>query len=334
MLASAQRNTTSIGVLFSVALCLSAHAQTTSTSPAQAYPVKPVRIIVPFGAGSTIDIIARIVGPKLHDGLGQPVIVENRAGAGGAIGMEAAAKAAPDGYTLVIGATGPLVINPLLATRSPFDPVRDFAPVSQLAAGPAVIAVHPSIPARNVKELIALAKARPGQLNYGSPGVGTSPHLAGELFQMVSGTRMVHVPYKGNAEAITDLIGGHLSIVYTGVPPVAALAKSGRVRLLATTGTSRLPGMPELPTVAEAGLPGAEVAIWYGAIVPVATPRDIVSRLNGELVRSGALQDVRERFSQQGIESKTGTAEEFAALIRSELAKWGKVIKTAGVKVE
>ncbi len=245
------------------ALLLAAAAVTCGGAWAQtpAYPAKPLRIIVQFGPGSTIDIIARIIGPKMHEGLGQPVIVENRAGAGGAIGMEAAAKAAPDGYTLAIGATGPLVINPLLYTKSPFDPVRDFAAVSQVAHGPAVLAVHPSIPARNVKELVALAKAMPQQLNYGSPGVGTSPHLAGELFQMVSGTRMVHVPYKGNAEAITDLIGGHLSIVYTGVPPVAALAKAGRVRLLATTGTARLPGMPDLPTIAEAGLPGAEVAI-------------------------------------------------------------------------
>ena len=315
-------------VVAAAALNVSAQAQ------AQAYPSKPLRIIVQYGAGSTIDIIARIIGPKMSEGLGQPVIVENRAGAGGAIGMEAAAKAAPDGHTLTIGATGPLVINPLLYVKSPFDPIRDFTAVSQIAAGPAVIAVHPSIPARNVKELVALAKARPGQLNYGSPGVGTSPHLAGELFQMVSGTRMVHVPYKGNAEAITDLIGGHLSIVYTGVPPVAALAKSGRVRLLAVTSTTRLASMPELPTIAEAGLPGAEVSIWYGAIVPSATSRDIVNRLNTEVNRVGALPDVRERFFQQGIEAKTGTAEAFAALVKDELVKWGKVIKTANIKVE
>ncbi len=318
------------------ALLLAAAAVTCGGAWAQtpAYPAKPLRIIVQFGPGSTIDIIARIIGPKMHEGLGQPVIVENRAGAGGAIGMEAAAKAAPDGYTLAIGATGPLVINPLLYTKSPFDPVRDFAAVSQVAHGPAVLAVHPSIPARNVKELVALAKAMPQQLNYGSPGVGTSPHLAGELFQMVSGTRMVHVPYKGNAEAITDLIGGHLSIVYTGVPPVAALAKAGRVRLLATTGTARLPGMPDLPTIAEAGLPGAEVAIWYGLVVPSATPSAVIGRLNTEVNRVGGLADVRERFSQQGIEVKTGTADAFSVLVRDELVKWGKVIKSANIKVE
>jgi tripartite-type tricarboxylate transporter receptor subunit TctC len=306
----------------------------TSQAQAQTYPAKPLRIIVQYGPGSTIDIIARIIGPKIHEGLDQPVIVENRAGAGGAIGMEAAAKAAPDGYTMTIGATGPLVINPLLTMKSPFDPVRDFAAVSQVAAGPAVLAVHPSIPARNIKELVALAKARPGQLNYGSPGVGTSPHLAGELFQMVSGTRMVHVPYKGNAEAITDLLGGHLSIVYSGVPPVVSLAKAGKLRLLATTGATRISGIPDLPTIAEAGLPGAEVAIWYGVIVPAATPPAIISRLNGEVVRVGALADVRERFLQQGIESKTGTAEAFSALVRDELVKWGKVINTANIKVE
>ena len=320
------RRVPAIALLLSAMPGMPAHAQN--------YPGKPIRIIVQYGAGSTIDIIARIVGPKLHEGLGQPVIVENRPGAGGAIGMEAAAKAAPDGYTLTIGATGPLVINPLLYSKSSFDPVRDFAAVSQIATGPAVIAVHPSIPARNVKELVALAKARPGQLNYGSPGIGTSPHLAGELFQMVSGTRMVHVPYKGNAEAITDLIGGHLSIVYTGVPPVVSLAKAGKVRLLATTGTTRLAGLPDLPTIAEAGLPGAEVAIWYGAIAPAATARDIINKLNGEFVRIGALADVRERFLQQGIESKTGSPEAFSLLIRDELVKWGKVIKAANVKIE
>lgn len=317
-----------------IAAAAAACAGTQAQAQTPAYPVKPLRIIVQYGPGSTIDIIARILGPKMHEGLGQPVIVENRTGAGGAIGMEVAAKAAPDGYTMTIGATGPLVINPLLYAKSPFDPIRDFAAVSQVAHGPAVLAVHPSIPARSIKELVALAKAMPGQLNYGSPGVGTSPHLAGELFQMVSGTRMVHVPYKGNAEAITDLIGGHLSIVYTGVPPVAALAKSGRVRLLATTGTTRIPGMPDLPTIAEAGLPGAEVAIWYGVVVPSATPPAVINRLNSEVNRVGGLADVRERFSQQGIEAKTGTAEVFSALIRDELAKWGKVIKTAKIKVE
>jgi len=278
---------------------------------AQGYPSKPVRMIAPFAPGSTIDIMGRILAPRLTEALGQPVIVENRAGAGGLIGMDAAAKAAPDGQTLVIGALGPLAINPALIAKPPFDPVRDFAAVCLLATGPAVIAVHPSIPARTVKELVALAKMRPGQLNYGSPGVGTSPHLTGELFRIETGTDIVHVPYKGNAEAITDLIGGQVSIVFTGVPPVAALAKSGKVRLLATTGKSRIPSLPDVPTIAEAGVPGAEVLIWYGVVAPAATPAEIVERLNREIVRAM-----------------------FAQLIRDEVARWKKVILTAGIKVE
>ncbi len=220
---------------------------------AQSYPVKPVRLIVPFAAGSTIDIIGRIISPPLHAALGQPVIVENRPGAGGMLGLDATAKAAPDGHTLVIGALGPLAMNPALYPKTPFDPVRDFAAVSLLATGPVVIAVHPSIPAHNVKELVELAKKRPGQLNFGSPGVGTSPHLTGELFKLITKTDIVHVPYKGNAEAITDLIGGQLSIVFTGVPPVVPLAKAGKVRLLATTGKQRMANLPDVPTIREAG---------------------------------------------------------------------------------
>ena len=299
---------------------------------AQNYPSKPIHLIVQFGAGSTIDIIARLIGPKLYENMGQPVIVENRPGAGGAIGMEAAAKSNPDGYTLTIGATGPMVINPLLSAHSPFDPIKDFAPISQLASGPAVIAVHPSLPVRNVKQLIALAKTHPQALTYGSPGIGTSPHLAGVLFEIASKTQMIHVPYKGNAEAITDLVGGHLSIVYTGVPPVSSLYKAGKIRLLATTGIHRLSSIPELPTIAEAGLAGAQMAIWYGAIAPSATPKPVINRLNAEIVKIGALKDIKEKFEQLGIESTTTTSEAFAALIREELDKWGRVIKTAHIK--
>ena len=301
---------------------------------AQGYPSKPVRIIAPYAAGSTIDIIGRIIAPKLHEALGQPVIVENRSGAGGMLGMDAAAKSAPDGHTLVIGALGPLAMNPSLYPKTPFDPVRDFAAVSLLATGPVVIAVHPSIPARNVKELVELAKKRPGQLNYGSPGVGTSPHLTGELFKIQTATDIVHVPYKGNAEAITDLIGGQISIVFTGVPPVVPLAKAGKVRLLATTGQQRMTNLPDVPTIAEAGVTGADVLIWYGVVAPAATPRDVINRLNREIVKVMNLPDVREKFAQQSIDPATGTPEEFARLIRDEVARWSKVIRSAGIKVE
>ena len=301
---------------------------------AQTYPSKPVRIIVMYGPGSTIDIIARLISPKMTESLGQPVIVENRPGAGGAIGMDMAAKAAPDGHTLTIGATGPSVTNPLWYPKIPFDPLRDFSYVSQLATGPAVIAVHPSVPAKTLKDLVALAKARPGQLNYGTPGVGTSPHLAGELFKMVSATNIVHIPYKGNAEAITDLLGGQISIVFTGVPPVVPLTQAGKVKLLATTGVKRIPALPNLPTIAEAGYAGAGMSIWYGLVAPAGTPREIVTRLNKEMIRIMALPDIKERFVQLGAEPITSTPEEFTALVREELAKWGKVIRAAGIKVD
>ncbi len=300
----------------------------------QTYPSKPLRIIVMYGPGSTIDIMARLIGPKLTAAMGQPVIIENRAGAGGAIGMDLAAKAPPDGYTLTIGATGPSVTNPLLNPKTPFDPLRDFAYISLLATGPAVIAVHPSVPAKSVKDLVALAKARPGQLLYGSPGVGTSPHLAGELFKLVTATRIEHVPYKGNAEALTDLLGGQISIVFTGVPPVVPLLQAGKIKLLATTGGKRMPAIPALPTIAEAGYPGAAMGIWYGLVAPAATPKPVLTRLQTEITRIQALPDIRERFAQLGTEATTNSPEQFTALVRSELDKWGKVIKAAGIKIE
>jgi tripartite-type tricarboxylate transporter receptor subunit TctC len=305
-----------------------------SITAAQPYPSKPLRIIVMYGPGSTIDIMARLIAPKFTEALGQPVIVENRAGAGGAIGMDMAAKAPPDGHTLTIGATGPSVTNPLLYPKTPFDPIRDFAYISLIATGPAVIAVHPSIPSKTLRDLVALARMRPGQLNYGTPGVGTSPHLAGELFKLVTATSIVHVPYKGNAEAITDLLGGQISIVFTGVPPVIPLMQAGKVKLLATTGDKRISTIPDLPTIAEAGYPGAAMGIWYGLVAPAATPKDILARLHREITRIQTLPDIRERFVQLGTEPKTNTPEQFTALVREELVKWGKVIKAAAVKVE
>jgi tripartite-type tricarboxylate transporter receptor subunit TctC len=314
-------------VFFSTAVFFAcAHAQT--------YPSKPVRIVAPFAPGSTIDIIGRIIAPNLSAALGQPVLIDNRPGAGGAVGMDAVAKAAADGHTLVIGALGPLAMNPALYPKTPFDPIRDFAAVSLLATGPVVVAVHPSVPARTVKELIELAKKQPGQLNFGSPGVGSSPHLTGELLKMLTGIDIVHVPYKGNAEALTDLVSGRLSIVFTGVPPVVPLAKAGRVRLLATTGTQRLVQLPDVPTIAEAGFAGAQVSIWYGVVAPAGTPKDLIVRLNREIVKVMQTPDVRERFAQQGIEPETSTPERFAQLIRDEYARWSKVIRTAGIRLD
>ena len=301
---------------------------------AQSYPTKTVRIIAPFAAGSTLDILGRLIAPKLFEALGQPVIVEDRPGAGGMIGLDLVAKSPPDGHTLVIGALGPLAMNPALYPKTPFDPVQDFAAVSLLATGPVVIAVHPSIPARNVKELVELAKKRPGQLNFGSPGVGTSPHLTGELFKLITKTDIVHIPYKGNAEAITDLIGGQLSVVFTGVPPVVPLAKAGKVRLLATTGKQRLTNLPDVPTIREAGVEGADVLIWYGVVAPAATPKDVIARLNREIVKLMGAPEMREKFSQQGVDPASSTPEEFAQLIREEVTRWAKVIRSAGIKLE
>lgn len=297
------------------------------------YPSKPIRFIVAFGPGSTLDIMARILGPHMHQSMGQPVIVENRPGAGGMVGTDLAAKSAPDGYTLTMGALGPLATNPALYPKTPFDPVKDFAAISLLGTGPVLIVAHPSIPARTLKELVALARARPGQLAYGSPGVGASPHLAGELFRIVSSTDLVHVPYKGNAEALTDLVGGQVSVVFSGVPPVVPLAQAGKVRVLATTGPQRLATMPEVQTVREAGYAGAEMVIWYGVVAPAATPRAVIERLNGEVVRIMGLAEVKSRFTQLGVDPATSTADSFAALIRDEFARWSKVIRTANIKV-
>lgn len=309
-------------------------AGVTALAMAQAYPTKTIRIVAPFAAGSTIDLLGRLIAPKLFEVLGQPVIVEDRPGAGGMIGLDAVAKAAPDGHTLVIGALGPLAMNPALYSKTPFDPVKDFAAISLLATGPVVIAVHPSIPARDIKELVELAKKRPGQLNFGSPGVGSSPHLTGELFKLITKTDIVHIAYKGNAEAITDLIGGQLSVVFTGVPPVVPLAKAGKVRLLATTGKQRLASLPEVPTIREAGVEGADVLIWYGVVAPAATPKDIIARLNREIVKIMAAPDVRDKFLQQGVDPGSSTPDEFAQLIRDEVARWSKVIRGAGIKLE
>jgi tripartite-type tricarboxylate transporter receptor subunit TctC len=298
------------------------------------YPSKPIRIIAAFAPGSTLDIMARILGPRLSESLGQPVIVDNRTGAGGMIGMDATAKAAPDGYTIAVGALGPNATNPALYKKTPFDPVKDLTGVTLLATGPVVIVVHPSVPARTVKELVALAKARPGELAYGTPGMGTSPHLAGELFQSVTGTKLLHVPYKGNPEALTDLMSGQLSIVFSGMPPVVPLAKAGRMHAIATTGPQRAPSLPGTPTVAEAGYPGAGMVIWYGIVAPGATPKPVIARLHAEINKAMKLPEMRERFIALGADPAASTPEEFSALIRDEYARWSKLIQSAGIRAE
>jgi len=297
------------------------------------YPAKQIRVIVPFPAGGPTDAIARAIGQKLSETWGQPVIVDNRPGAGGNIGTELAAKSPADGYTLFIG-TVANAINQSLFAKLPFDFVRDFAPVTQNYVTGLILAVHPSLPAHSVKELIALAKAHPGQLSYSSSGVGGTPHLAGELFNSMAGVTMVHVPYKGSAPAMADLLGGHIQLTFDNMLTVLPQVKAGKLRGLAVTMTTRSPLTPELPTVAEAGLKGFEVKSWNGVVVPAGTPKEIIARLNGEIVRILRQPDLREKFLVQGVELVPTTPEEFGAFIKQDIAKWAKVIQLSGARAE
>ena len=296
------------------------------------YPSKPVRLIVPFPPGGGNDTVARSVGQRLSDRIGQPVVIDNRGGAGGNIGMELASKAPPDGHALVLGSLTTLVINPFVYKSLTFDTLRDFAPVAQLASSSLVLVVHPTVPAKSVKQLIALAKAQPGRLNYGAGS--TAGHLAGELFKMSAGLDIVHIPYKGNAQAMTDTMSGQVGMTFGGILAAQPHMKSGRVRALAVTGSRRFPTLPELPTVSEAGLPGYEVDSWYGILAPANTPRPAIDRLNRELVAITQSDDFRQRLLDQGAAPASGTPEQFGRYIQGELAKWGKVIKAANVRAE
>ena len=298
-----------------------------------AYPTKPIRLIVPSVAGGGTDISARLIAPKLSEFLGQQVIVENRAGASMMIGGEAVARAAPDGYTLLMGIST-LTINPAIYKKMPFDALKDFAPISQVVSQPNILVVHPSVPVKSVKELIAFSRTHPNQLIYGSAGTGTNPHLTMELFLNMANIKMVHVPYKGLAPAMIDIISGQLTAMSSTMLSGITYVRSGRLRGLGVTSIKRSPIMPELPTIAEAALPGYEAAQWYGVLAPAGTPRDIIIKLHEGVVR--ALQDanIRERFLADGAEPVGSSPEEFAAYMRTETAKWAKVIKDAGIKVE
>ncbi len=301
---------------------------------ADAYPAKPIRFVVAFPPGGGTDIIARSIAQKLSDRLAQQVVVDNRPGAGGNIGTDIVAKAAPDGYTMLMGSAGPLAINASLFASMPFDPVRDLAPVTLAASTPNVLVVHPSLKAATVKELIALARAHPGGINFASSGHGTPAHLAGELFNSMAGVKLVHVPYKGAAPALADLLGGQVQLMFSTMPPALPHVKDGKLRALAVTSAKRSPAAPDLPTVDEIALPGFEANTWHGAMVPARTPAAIVARLNREIVAILHLPDVVERFSSQGAEALGSTPEEFAAYIRSETLKWAKVVRDSGAKAE
>jgi len=301
---------------------------------ADAYPAKPVRFVVAFPPGGGTDIIARAIAQKLAERIAQQVVVDNRPGAGGNIGTDIVAKSAPDGYTMLMGSAGPLAINASLFGKMPFDPIKDLAPVTLAASTPNVLVVHPSLRVATVKELIALAKARPGEINFASSGHGTPAHLAGELFNSMAGVKMVHVPYKGAAPALADLLGGQVQLMFSTMPPALPHVKDGKLRALAVTSAKRSPAAPDIPTLDEIALPGFEANTWHGVVVPAGTPATIVARLNREIVAILHLPDVVERFSSQGAEALGSTPEEFAAYIRSETLKWAKVVRDSGAKAE
>ena len=301
---------------------------------AQAYPGRPIRFISPFAPAGSTDILARLIGQKLTEAWGQPVIVENRPGAGGTTGSDAVAKSPPDGYTLLLTSSSAHAIGPALRAKLPYDPVRDFAAVSQVASGYNVLVVHPSLPARNVQELIALARTRPGQLTYSSGGIGTSAHIGGELFNALGKVDLVHVPYKGGAPAAVAILSGEVSLAFGSIQTVLPQVRAGRLRALATTGSKRSSAVPELPTSAEAGVPGYELNSWYGVLTTGGTPHEIVARLSAEIVRILRLPDVRERLLHEGVEPAGTTPEEFAAYIKAEIAKWTRVIKAAGARIQ
>jgi len=301
---------------------------------APAYPTKPIRLVVPFPAGGATDILAREVAKHLTDAWGQSVVVDNRPGAGGNIGSELVAKAAPDGYTLEMGTVGTHAINASLYSKMPYDHVRDFVPVILVAGVPNVLEVNPALPVNSVQELIAYAKANPGKLNFASSGSGTSIHLSGELFKVMAGVQMMHVPYKGSAPALQDLIGGQVQLMFDNLPPSLPQIKAGKLRALAVTSAARAPALPDTPTVAEAGLPGFEASSWFGVLAPAGTPPEIVNKLNAEIAKWLASPGAKEKLANVGANIAGGTPEDFARHIQAETAKWAKVVKESGAKVD
>ncbi len=300
---------------------------------AQPFPSKPVRIIVAFPPGGATDIVARTLGPKMSEALGQQVVVDNRAGAAGIVGTDLAAKSPPDGYTMFMGTLGNLSVNPLLYKKLPFDIGRDFAPLTLVVSVTFMLYVHPSFPVKTVKDLIAIAKARPGQINYASSGSGGAPHLAAELFNMMAGVKMVHVPYKGSAMSLTDVMGGQVPLTFDSLTQSLPYVQSGRLRAVATLGPKRTPILPDVPTVGES-IPGYEVVNWFGLVVPAGTPHDIVNRLHSEVVKALRLPEIKDRLVALGSEPVGSTAEEFGAFMKSEAAKWARVIKAANLHVD
>lgn len=300
----------------------------------QKYPSKPIRLVVPFTPGGSTDILARVIGQKLTEAWGRQVVIDNRPGAGGNIGVELVAKSAADGYTLVMGHIGTFGVNPTLYPKLPYDPLKDFQPVTLVALVPNMLSVNPGVPAKSVKELVALAKAKPGTINFGSGGNGSAAHLAGEYFKLLTKTDITHIPYRGTAPAVTDLISGQIQMIITGVPPTINFAKAGKLRALAVATSKRLALLPELPTIAEAGVPGYEATQWYGVLAPARTPRPIVMKLNAEMAKAIHGPDVKAKLAADAAEPVGNSPEEFGEFIKKEIARWAPVVKASGAKPE
>ena len=305
-----------------------------ATATAQTYPSRPVRMMVPFPAGGGSDTMGRIVGGKLSERLGQQIVVENRPGAAGSIGADIAARAPADGYTILLGSTSELVQYPNVNPKIPYDPLRDFAPISLVGTIPMVLVVHPSLPVRNVKELIAMAKSRPGEINFGSAGQGATTHLAVELFILLTKVKLTHVPYKGSPQAVTDLVAGNVQLGIPTMPAALPFIKSGRVKVLGVTTAKRASNLPEVPTLAEAGVKGYEAALWTGILAPAGTPDPVIKRLNGEIAKVLELKDVQDALARQGAEAQGSTPAEFAAFLKTEYAKWARVVKEGGIRIQ
>ena len=304
-----------------------------SLATAQAYPAKPIRWISPWPAGGANDIFSRAIGQKIGESLGQQVLVDNRPGAAGTIGSDIAAKAPADGYTLVMGSSPTHAIAPALYPALPYDPLRDFSAVTLVGSVPNVLVLHPSVPAKTVKEFIAVAKARPGKLNFASTGNGTSQHLSAELFKFMAGLDMVHIPYKGTAPALTELVAGQVDLAFENMPALIPHIQAGRLRALAVTTTKRSAVMPELPTIAEAALPGYDASVWFGVFAPVGTPRPVIDRLHGEILKALQTQDLKSRMVAMGTDVSGMGPDDFSAYVRKEIPKWANLVKAAGVKV-
>ena len=317
-----------------VAAILGAIVSGANAQPSKsAYPARPVRVVVGYAAGGATDIVGRLIAQKLSEATGQSFTVENRPGASATIAAEMVARAVPDGYTLFIAASASHSIMPSLMSKLSYNPQRDFAPVSLVALSPQLLVVHPSLPVRSVADMIKVARARPGQLNFGSGGLGTPPHLAGEMFSQMAGVNLLHVPYKGEAPAITDLIGGQLSLIFSNVVAVLQQVQAGRLRGIAVTAASRLPTLPQYPAISES-LPGYATDSWFGLVSAAGTPAEVIARLNADTVRGLAQKDVRDKLAVQGLFVQSSTPAELSARMHSEFVRWAKVIKTAGIRIE